>query len=127
MTPDERESVMLRVWPWMTRLSIGMAIVNLVLAVVVRFWGPSIHPMLVEPHTWLLFLVTGVSLSAQAWLMRYTLRILRHEAAQVQARRGARAKRRDTLHRTSAATRHRGRHRRVNASPAPASRVSQTH
>jgi len=116
MTEDERGAVMLRVWPWMTRLAIVVAVANLVLAIVVKLWGPSIHPMLVEPHTWLLLLVTGLSLSAQAALMRYTLVILRRESARRQAIRGARGRLREILHRRARVERHPGRHRRVGAS-----------
>lgn len=115
MAFDQREAVVLRVWPWLTRVAVVLAVGNLLLALTVRLWGPAIHPVFVDPHTWLLFLVTGVSLSAQAALMRYTQHVLMREAAAVQARLGARERQRRVVHRKTQGLRHAGRHHRIGA------------
>ena len=115
MAFDQREAVMLRVWPWLTRVAVVLAVGNLLLALTVRLWGPAIHPVFVDPNTWLLFLVTGVSLSAQAALMRYTQHVLMREAAAVQARLGARERQRRVVHRKTQGLRPAGRHHRMGA------------
>ncbi|WP_230970916.1 hypothetical protein [Nitrogeniibacter aestuarii] len=119
MASEQRETLILRVWPWLTRLAVAMAVGNLLMAVVVRLWGPALHPVFVDPHTWLLFLVTGLSLAAQAGLMRYTQHVLMREAANLQARLGARERHRRIVHRKTRLLRHLGRHRRVGAQLSP--------
>lgn len=76
MDEPDREALLQRLWPWLVRLTAALACVNLGIAFVVRVWGPSLHPALVDTHTWLLFLVTGVSLGAQALMMGYVRRVL---------------------------------------------------
>jgi hypothetical protein len=76
MDEPEREVLLQRLWPWLMRLTVALALVNLVIALVVRLWGPSLHPAFVDSHTWLLFLVTGLSLGAQAFMMRYVRCVL---------------------------------------------------
>jgi len=113
MTMDARESVMLKVWPRMTWVAMILAAGNLIMAVVVKLWGGWLHPVFADPHSWLLFLVTGASLGAQAALMRYTQHILMREAANVQARLGARERQRRMMHRRTDRLRHQARHRRM--------------
>jgi len=113
MKSDEHEAVWLRVWPWLVRAAAVLSAGNLVLAVVVRLWGPALHPLLADPHTWWLFLVTGVSLATQAGLMRHTQTVLMREAAMARTKHGGRAHRRRMMVRCSAGARHGVRHRRI--------------
>lgn len=111
MDPSDTEPTLLRVWPWLARLTIALAVLNLVAALVIRIGGAALHPMFADTHTWLLFLVTGLSLSAQAVMMAITLRVLRSEGARPGIRRRVAHR---AVRMPPPSERHAARHRRVD-------------
>ena len=73
---------LLRWWSLLIRGAIALAIINFVVALVVRVSGGNLHPLFSDSDAWLLFLVSSVSLLAQAGLMRLMqLTLLRSGAA----------------------------------------------
>jgi len=113
MDEPEREALLQRLWPWLMRLTVALALVNLVIALVVRLWGPSLHPAFVDTHTWLLFLVTGLSLGAQAFMMAYVRRVLGDGDGRDHGASIANARARRRLRRSQLGERHAACHRRV--------------
>jgi len=106
MDDHDRDALLQRMWPWLMRLTTVLAVLNLVIALVVRVWGPSLHPAFVDTHTWLLFLVTGASLGGQALMMRFVRRVLgdegdgaRHRRLRRRCRRSLRGGRHAACHR----------------------------
>lgn len=113
MDEPEREALLQRLWPWLIRLTAALAAANLVIAVVVRVWGPSLHPAFVDSHTWLLFLVTGLSLGAQAFMMRYVRRVLGEGAGHDDGASACHVRLRRRWRRSLLGERHAACHRRV--------------
>lgn len=56
-------------WRILEGVLAALALTNLLLAVVVRWLGASLHPLFADPDTALLFLVTGLGLLAHAGLL----------------------------------------------------------
>lgn len=84
MRPQEQVSkdVLLRWWSLLIRGAIGLAVINFVVAIVVRVAGGNLHPLFSDPSVWLLFLISSISLLGQAGLMRLMqLALLRNVAA----------------------------------------------
>jgi hypothetical protein len=124
MDAHEREALTLRLWPWLKRLTLALAVINLLIALAVRLWGAGMHPAFVDPHAWLLFLVTGASLAGQALVMAWLERLLTAEAAGVAVHGGRRRWRRQ-LRRPLLRWRHAARHRRVACAELPARAVAR--
>ena len=72
MRPQKQVSreTLLRWWSLLIRGAIGLAVINFAVALVVRVAGGNLHPLFADPSTWLLFLVSSLSLLGQAGLMR---------------------------------------------------------
>ncbi len=84
MRPQEQVSrqKLSRWWSLVIRGAIGLAVINVMVAIVVRVAGGSLHPLFADPSAWLVFLVSSLSLLGQAGLMRMMqLALLRNGSA----------------------------------------------